>query len=467
MNTKCRLAIKKYNMLSRGDNLVVGLSGGADSSAMLHFLCGIADEFELKITAVHVNHMIRGDEAERDAEFAEKFCRSLGVKFVLYKRDVPKLAMECGQGLEECGRNVRYEILKCEAEKCGGKIVTAHTLSDSVETVIFHMIRGCALNGLMGIPPVRENIIRPLILCEREDIENYCTAHNIEYITDSSNLSSDYTRNKIRLQILPLMRQINPSVAAAVNRLSECAAEDENYLQEKATAISDEYLNEGRADKLFTVAPSIASRALAAICREKLGIIPEHRHIVDMLECIGRGIGTVNLLNDNIFSVKDGKIKFVSVDYLRKDKVDSSWCCELTKSKITTPIGQRISVKIIDRSNYNDICKIYKNVFKNALDYDTIKGKVKFRFRKDGDFFKQAGRGNTKSLKKLFNEQKIPVEKRTTLPVFECCGKIAWICGIGVAEGFQVTEKTDKIMYIEADDSAADKKFFRDTNFFN
>lgn len=458
MNIKCRLAIEKYNMLNRGDNVIVGLSGGADSCAMLHFLCSIGDELALKITAVHVNHMIRGGEAERDASFAEEFCRKLGVKFVLYKRDVPKLSTERRQGVEECGRDVRYEIFAREAAKCDGKIATAHTLSDSAETVIFHIIRGCALNGLKGIPPVRGNIIRPLIFCERDDIEAYCAAHNIEYITDSSNMSADYTRNKIRLQILPLMRQINPSASSAIYRLSECAAEDEAYLQSMSLKIAEDYLNNDSANGLFAAAPPIASRALVAICRESLGIIPEHGHISAMLECIERGSGTVNLLSDNIFSVRDGKIKFVRKSDLRnKSKIDNSWFCELFEGEITTPFGKNFSVKIIDRNNYDNIKKIYKNVFQNSLDYDTIKGTAKFRFRNDGDLFRQAGRGNTKSLKKLFNELKVPLNERAVLPILECCGTIAWIYNIGVAEGFQVTESTNKIMYIEVNVDAVDE----------
>ncbi len=450
MNTKCRLAIEKYSMLSHGDNVIVGLSGGADSCAMLHFLCSVRDEFALKITAVHVNHMIRGEEAERDALAAENFCKKLGVKFVLYERDVPEIAAQNGQGLEECGRNVRYEIFQQEAAKCGGKIATAHTLSDSAETVLFHMIRGCSLSGLKGIPPVRENIIRPLILCEREEIEAYCSEHNIEYMTDSTNLSSDYARNKIRLQILPIMREMNPSFLSAMARLSECAAEDENYLQKEAEIAADEYLKYGKVDKLYNADAAIARRALVMICREKLGIIPEYRHISAMLQCIERGGGTVNLTGDNIISFTGETVKFSR----KKDKVDNissekSWQVNIYRENIITPFVQKVSINVIDKKNYDDICKIYKNVFQNSLDYDTIKNTSIFRFRHDGDLFSQAGRGNTKSLKKLFNEKKIPPEERSRTLLLESGGRVAWICGIGPAEGCQVTDSTDKVIYIE------------------
>ncbi|MDD6396100.1 MAG: tRNA lysidine(34) synthetase TilS [Firmicutes bacterium] len=450
MNIKCRLAIEKYSMLSHGDSIIVGLSGGADSCAMLHFLCSLRDEFALKITAVHVNHMIRGAEAERDAQAAEKFCKKLGVKFVLYERDIPAIAASNGKGLEECGRSVRYEIFEQEAAKCGGKIATAHTLSDSAETMLFHMIRGCSLSGLKGIPPVRGNIIRPLILCERGEIEAYCSEHNIEYMTDSTNLSSDYARNKIRLQIIPIMREMNPSILSAMSRLSECAAEDEDYIQKEAEIVAAEYMSECKANMIYKVHSAVARRALVIICRERLGIIPEYRHISAMLQCIEQGSGSVNLTGDNVISFTGNSIAFCKKTYkLKMPAADKLWQSSIYDKNIITPFGQKVIIKVIDRKNYEDICKIYKNVFQNSLDCDTIENTSIFRFRNDGDFFSQAGRGNTKSLKKLFNEKKIPLEERARTLLLESGGKLAWICGIGPAEGCQVTDSTEKVIYIE------------------
>lgn len=454
MNTKCRQAIETYHMLHYGDSVIVGLSGGADSCALLHYLCGIREEFGLHLTAVHLNHRIRGREAERDAAFAEEFCRTLGVTFRLYERDVPSIAAECGIGLEECGRALRYEIFGREAEKCGGRIATAHTLSDSVETMLFHMIRGCSLHGLRGIPPVRGNVIRPLILCEREDIEVYCASHHIGYITDSTNLSTDYARNKIRLQILPLMKEINPSVIHALGRLSESAAADDDYLRSVSDDLAKAYLTYGRAEGIFTAAKPVASRALVEICGEKLGVIPEHRHVSAMLECLKRGTGSVNLTGENVFCVKDGRIlfltKFTKDDFSPKQGAFTDWQCELSEGEIITPFSQKIFLQLADKNKYDNIQKIYKNVFQNSLDYGKIRRAV-FRFRRDGDSFRQAGRGNTKSLKKLFNERKIPPALRYRLPLLECEGRIVWICGIGVAEGFQVSRDTQNIVYIQTD----------------
>ncbi len=449
MNTKCRLAIEKYNMLSYGDSVVVGLSGGADSCSMLHYLCSIREEFGLNIIAVHLNHMIRGQEAERDAAFARQFCRTLNVDFRLYELDVPKIAAERGIGIEECGREMRYEIFGSESEKFGGKIATAHTLSDSVETIIFHIIRGCSLNGLRGIPPVRGNIIRPLILCEREEIESYCHKNNIRYVTDSTNLSSDYTRNKIRLQILPLMREINPSVTHALGRLSEIAAGDDDYLNSLAHEIAREYFEFGREEGIFAAPEPLASRVLMEICCKKFGVVPEHRHISAIIECLKCGAGKVNLSNNNVFCIKNRHILLLTNDCLKQNQCQpSNWYCELSDGEIITPFSQKILWQLVDKNKYDNIRKIYKNVFQNSLDYDKI-GRAVFRFRHKGDSFRQAGRGNTKSLKKLFNERKIPTDLRYRIPMLECDGRVAWICSVGVAEGFQVSEDTKNILYIQ------------------
>ncbi len=454
LEAKCRLAIECFAMLSRGDSVVVGLSGGADSCALLHFLCSLREELSLHIQAVHVNHMIRGEEAERDAAFAEAFCKKLDVSFRLCCRDVPAIAAQKGIGLEECGREIRYGIFQEEAEKCGGKIATAHTRSDSVETVLFHIIRGCSVNGLKGIPPVRGNIIRPLICCERSEIEAYCASKGIAYVTDSTNLTTDYARNKIRRQILPLMRELNPSVSEAIGRLTEAARADDAFISDIAAQAADEYLHTGCADRLFAGVPPVMSRALMAICAERLHILPEQKHVYAMMECMARGEGSVNLPGNHIFSVKNKTVFFTNkTSLLPREDSFPHWEVVFSPGEIITPYGQTIKSVIIDKNKYNDLCKNEENdgnVFKNCLDYDKI-NKAVFRFRREGDKFSQTGRGITKSLKKLYNEQKIPVCLRQRLPLLDAQGVVAWICGIGTAERFKVTHATQRVLYINAE----------------
>ena len=451
LEEKCRAAMARYSMLSHGDSVIVGLSGGADSCALLHFLCGIRDEFGLTVTAVHVNHMIRGDEAERDAAFAEKYCERLGVAFHLYKRDIPAIASEKGVGLEQCGRDVRYAIFESEAETCGAKIATAHTLSDSAETVLFHIIRGSSIAGLKGIPPVRGRIIRPLIDCERGDVEEYCSRMGIAYVTDSTNLSDDYARNRIRLDILPLMREINPSVVDAIGRLSEMARADDDFLNAAAHPVAENFLKSGNPDSLFSAEPPVCGRALMMICSERLHMVPERRHIYAMLECLRRGEGAVNLPGGHRFRVKGKEISLEAYQSRTSDTIDvSGWQADLTFGEIISPVGQKIICLLIDKKSMIHDDKNEENVFKNCLDYDKIR-KAVFRFRREGDTFLRAGRKGTKSLKKLLNEEKIPPALRGILPMLESEGRIAWICGIGAAESFKVTGATERVLYINAD----------------
>ena len=454
MNIKGRYAIEQYDMLHYGDRVIVALSGGADSCALLHFLHSLREEYALELTAVHVHHMIRGQEAERDAAYAEEFCGGLGVPFHLYRRDVPQIAAERGLGLEECGRVVRYEILEEEAEKCGGRIATAHTRSDSVETVLFHIIRGCSVAGLRGIPPVRGNIIRPLILCEREDIERYCAAQGIAYVTDSTNYSTDYTRNRIRLELLPLLREMNPAVIDAIGRLSDCAAQDDACLQTQAEQTAAVFLHSGGVSELPLENEALMGRVLVILCEKNGGVSPEYRHVTAMKRCLREGKGSVNLPGNVRFTVKDGAFFLEKNEKKQKKSHDSEdlthWRCEIAAGEIITPGGQKIILQVTDKNKYDNIRKFLQNVFQNSLDYDKIKT-ASFRFRQNGDTFRPYGRGCHKSLKKLFNEGRIPVERRAVLPLLDCGGKIAWIDGFGVAEGFEVTENTTSVLYIRTE----------------
>ena len=223
-------ALKKYNMLEKGGTVVVGLSGGADSVCLTHALWSIKDELDLTLVAAHVNHGIRGGEAQRDEDFCKAFCEKYGIEFKVLKADIPALSQQQGLGEEECGRKVRYEFFSSLAGE-NGKIATAHNLNDNAETLLFNLTRGTALKGAGGIPPVRDNIIRPLILTPREEIERYCADNSLSFITDSTNLKNEYTRNKIRNIIIPQLKEINSDAVSALAGFCEYAREDSVFLE--------------------------------------------------------------------------------------------------------------------------------------------------------------------------------------------------------------------------------------------
>ena len=225
--------IRKYNLINAGDSIVVGVSGGPDSICLLHILNTLKDELQFKIYVAHVNHMIR-DVADEETAYVQNFCNNLGIECFVKKIDILKLAKEEKKGTEEAGRNVRYaffdEVLK---KTNSNKIATAHNSNDKAETVILNILRGSGVSGLKGIEAIRdEKYIRPLIETERDKIEQYCNENNLNPKYDESNNENIYHRNKVRNEIIPYIKEnFNQNIIGTINRLSEVASEENDYMQ--------------------------------------------------------------------------------------------------------------------------------------------------------------------------------------------------------------------------------------------
>lgn len=232
MKQKILQTIKKYNLIKSGDSIVVGVSGGPDSICLLHILNELKEELNFKIYVAHINHMIR-KEADEETEYVKNFCKNIGVECFAQKIDVVKIAKEEKIGTEEAGRKIRYnffeEILK---NTNSNKIATAHNNNDKVETIIMNILRGSGTAGLKGLDPIRENkFIKPLIEISREEIESYCEKNKLNPRIDKSNNENIYTRNKIRNIVIPYVKnEFNPNILKTINRLSEVATEENEYL---------------------------------------------------------------------------------------------------------------------------------------------------------------------------------------------------------------------------------------------
>ena len=252
--------------------IYAAVSGGADSIALLHMLHSTG----LEPTAVHVNHMLRGAESDRDEQFVKDFCDKLGVRHITKSINIEALAKERGEGIEAAARFARYSFFAT----LDGEIAVAHTLSDSAETVLMHIVRGCSVAGLAGIASRAEihgaRVIRPLLSWTREEIEKYCLYNNLSYITDSSNLSTDYTRNKIRLEVMPKLKEINPNFERSVENLIRCASEDEQYFDEY---IQVELASRTWLDKLDISDAKHLSRLIAAYLTQRGAMVS--REVID------------------------------------------------------------------------------------------------------------------------------------------------------------------------------------------
>lgn len=233
--------IKKFNLINFNDKIVVGVSGGPDSICLLNVLNSLKEELKIEIVVAHVNHMIR-EEADSETKYVQEFCKKIDVECYITKVDVTKLANENKISTESMGRIVRYNFFNEIKEKTNAnKIATAHNANDNAETVIMNIIRGCGSTGLKGIEPMRDNLIRPIIECDRQEIEKYCSDLSLQPKFDKSNNENIYTRNKIRNLLLPFIKEnFNPNIIETVNRLSEILREEDEYFNE---TIKEEYAN--------------------------------------------------------------------------------------------------------------------------------------------------------------------------------------------------------------------------------
>ncbi len=432
-------------MINHGDNIIVGLSGGADSVSLAHFLANYNERNNVNVIAAHVNHCIRGEEADRDEEFVKNFCEKLGIDLYVKRVDIKRLAKDRGVGLEECGRTERYKYFNELCEKFGGKIATAHTLSDSEETVILNMTRGCGLKGLCGIPPVRKNIIRPLIFVSRDEIEKYCQKNKLSFVTDSTNLTEDYTRNKIRINVVPVLKNINEMFDNTFRRMIFQNIEEESYLDELAQEKFNKakLLNGYDIECIKPLKSVIKNRVVKKILEDYCPGEIESKHIEYARRIIDDAHGAVTLPCDVNIYVNGTKL---SKRESRNEKVE--WEHKFFNTNVLTESGRRFIIKIFPINEYKELVKNGNLINYVSLDSDKIPKNSVFRNRRQGDVFCQAGRGLTKKVKKLFNEIKIPEENRNKIVMLASGSNVIWIDGIGICEDCKVRGNTKFVTVI-------------------
>lgn len=426
-------AISRFSLISPGDNVTVALSGGADSMALLNALLGLRERLGITVDAAHLNHGIRGAEALRDQNFVAEQCKALGVKLFCETVDVPAFAEESGESHELAARKLRYEFLERVAQ---GKVATAHTASDNLETVIFNLTRGTSVDGLCGIPPKRDIFIRPLLLCTREQIEDYCQKNSIPFVTDSTNLSDEYTRNKIRHKIVPVLKEINPAVEKSVLRTTALLREDRELLNRLAEEFLFRSLGEDGSlllEGFATLDAPLAKRVLKSYIEKTAeGISLEAVHIQAIYD-IALSHGRTSL---------PGRLSAVS----ENGRLYLTDGCENAQN------APEYIVHISETENnfFENGQKVNNLLLKNLLDCDKIIGKLVCRARKPGDSIRLKNRGCTKTLARLYSEEQIPLHLRDSLPVIADSEGVVWIYGIGVAHRCAVTKSTTRIFKIDA-----------------
>lgn len=442
MKTEFLNTVKKYNMFSPGDKVIVGLSGGPDSMCLINLLYEYRNEFNIEIEAAHVNHCIRGVEADRDENFVRNFCSEKGIQLHVLKIDIPALAIKSRKSTELVARDVRYDFFESLSPD---KIATAHTGSDVIETMLMNLSRGASLHGITSIPPVRDKIVRPLIFATRSEIESFCQENSIHYVTDSTNLGNDYTRNKFRHKVIPELKAINPEFEHSALRCVELLREDDKCLNDYAVKIlNDNIVNDKclEVDNLILLPENIINRVIALFISRYSDADYEMSHIKLIKEHLSEKFSVV--LPGNIKISLDGKYLYFD------DKI----FCEVQqeiflKNKIPGKVffgGKEFSLFVSD-----SFTKIEHNKNICVLDYSKIGEDFVVRSRMPGDKILFAKRRCSKSLKKLFNELKISPEIRNSVAVFADNKGVIYIDGIGADASRLASATTSEFLIIKSE----------------
>ena len=427
--------LREFDLLPRNGRVLCALSGGRDSVYLLHRLLQWREEYGFAVIAAHYNHNLRGAESDRDEAFVRGLCAEWKIPLYVGAGDVCGFAGAHGMGIEEAARALRYGFLEETLEKMGGGVIaTAHHADDLAETMLMNLVRGAGTKGLSGIPPKRGNIVRPILTVTREEIDAYMVQHGLPYVEDSTNAADDCTRNLLRHNVMPVLRQINPAFAERAVDAAMLLREDEAYLQKRADAFLESHPAADGIDAsaLLELERPIASRVIRSVWGGGLS----NAHVRGVLElCGGEGLGYVHVPNA-VIRRDGGRLWTEAAVEVPKDIPLAGECGEADFGSFR--ILYQIQILCDDVHNsFNTFC----------LKYENIEGAVTVTVRRDGDRVKLAGRSGTKKLKQLFQEKKLIQPERMTVPVLRDTQGIIGVYGFGIAQRC-VAEIGDKILLV-------------------
>lgn len=392
--------LRRYSMLSAGEQITCAVSGGADSMALLWGLYLLREKLGITLAAVHFNHHLRGEESDRDEAFVREFCDRFEIPLTVGNGSI----RPGKKGLEAAAREARYAFF----ETLPGKIATAHTADDNAETVLMHLVRGTGLKGLGGIAPVNGRILRPMLGCTRQQVLSFLQEYHISFVEDSTNAGDDFLRNRLRHRMMPLLKQENPSLAENLSAMAMALREDEAALIAAAA-----YETLPPVEELKDMMPAIRSRALERFLKESGVKEPERAHIA--------------LAESLVFSEKpSASAKFpggvtVCRNYTRIEVSDSQPSLET----VALPENGEVTI-----GGFRVLCTPAETIV-NTDSIFTVqpKGAAVLRCRQSGDRIRLAG--GTKSVKKLFIDRKIPAARRLQIPVLADEAGVLGVYGIG------------------------------------
>ena len=443
MYQKVKAYVKKWHMLQKEDSVIAGISGGADSVCLLFMLLKLQKELGFALMAVHVNHGIRGAEAERDEAYVKRLCRQWNVRLKVYRENVPAYAKEHGITEEEAGRDIRRTCFCKVLKEWGGtKIALAHHENDNVETLLWNLCRGTGIRGLGGIAPVNDVWIRPLLCVKRREIESYLKKRGISYCTDTTNADRRYMRNRIRMDVIPYLEDcVNTESVSHMGKTMERMYELEQYILEEVGQYKESCTGWKNGRRIirqteYTKIPkALRDNVLHAILCETAGRRKdiEEVHVQMLRDLFTKQVGKRIDLPYGVTAIR-------TYEGVRFEK-------NIPEASYAGDENELFSIRVFDREPGN--VTFPEKIYTKWFDYDIIKNTVKIRHRIAGDSIVINRYGGRKKLKQYFTDQKVPQEDRDKIWIAADGDEVLWIVGYRQSQKYQITEKTTKILEIQ------------------
>ena len=458
--TKVKDIIKKYQLLNTGDKVLVGVSGGPDSVALVHILKQLTTEYELQLHIAHLDHQLRGADSTADAQFVKKIATRLKIPLTSVSRDVKEYQKENSLSLEDAARQVRYDFFFDLLNKLNfDKLALGHHANDQTETIIMNFLRGAGLKGLGGIKPDKDRIIRPLIELKKEELKEYCLNHDLNWKVDETNKKEICLRNKVRLNLVPqLIESYNENLVTTLNQMGQILRTEDEFMRSKSKEILAEIIINSSNNKLIIEKDKFLNLHLAMQRRIIRNIYKRLtssyknlyfyniQEILQLIKTSETGIQK-KLPEDVVVKLSYDQIIFVLATAEKKTNFFSYQLNVGEKLKIPE-LNLRINSQIVDKNYPWQEELNQKN--KGFFDLNKVGSHFEVRQRKDGDSFQPLGMSGTKKIKDFFIDQKIARDKRDEIPIFTSeTGEIFWVSQLRIDEKYKVTNQTDEILMIE------------------
>ncbi|MHB8769722.1 MAG: tRNA lysidine(34) synthetase TilS [Syntrophales bacterium] len=462
--------IDRTAMLSRGDHLLVAVSGGPDSIALLHVLILLSSAYRLKLTTAHLNHGLRGAEAQAEEDFVRRISREQGITCICKTIDIGSLQRGSGRSLEEIGREERYRFLNDTADRCGAqKIATGHHKNDQAETLLINLIRGSGLEGMKGIAPVRERIIRPLLDVTRKEISEFLRAQGLQYVSDSSNCDMRYFRNRIRNVLLPdLASYYNPRIVPSLCRVAHIIRRDDEYLQDTVNRILQEWGVSPGTEEIALSTDSflglhealqarIAKLLLDAALTSGRGVALNHVEAVLRLAARPFSRKRISLDLPGLICVEKvgGMIRIIRKDARRTRQDKSRKETPVREYRYPVHVPGSVYIPEIDRRIRTEVIRhpgflvMQDNPRVAFFDYRRISPPLFVRNFKPGDRFNPLGMAATKKVNRYFIDRKIPHENRGRIPLLVDSRSVIWIAGESISDRVKISPETETVVRAE------------------